>query len=96
MSLEFWGPDDYDLHAQRHYEAGELDAAIQILREGTAIYPEVAELRVSLGYTELACEEFAWARWSDSGKHCSSWESAAGRFVHLTGSWSSDSPKTQT
>jgi len=67
MSLEFWGPDDYDLHAQRHYEAGELDAAIQILREGTAIYPEVAELRVSLGYTELACEEFAWARKAFAG-----------------------------
>jgi Tfp pilus assembly protein PilF len=62
MSLEFWGPDDYDLNAQKHYEAGELDAAIQILREGTAIYPEVAELRVSLGYTELAREEFVWAR----------------------------------
>ena len=62
MSLQFWGPDDYDLRAQKHYEAGELDAAIQILREGTAIYPEVAELRVSLGYTELAREEFAWAR----------------------------------
>jgi Tfp pilus assembly protein PilF len=62
MNLEFWGPDDYDLKAQKHYEAGELDAAVKILREGTAIYPEVAELRVSLGYTELAREEFAWAR----------------------------------
>ena len=62
MRLEFWGPDDYDLNAQKHYEAGELDAAIQILREGTAIYPEVTELRVSLGYTELAREEYAWAR----------------------------------
>lgn len=67
MRLEFWGPDDYDLNAQKRYEAGELDAAIQILREGTAIYPEVAELRVSLGYTELAREEFAWARRAFAG-----------------------------
>jgi tetratricopeptide (TPR) repeat protein len=62
MSLEFWGPDDYDRHAQTHYEAGDLDSAVRILREGIAIYPEVAELRVSLGYTELAREEYAWAR----------------------------------
>jgi len=67
MRLEFWGPDDYDLNAQKHYEAGELDAAIQILREGTAIYPEVTELRVSLGYTELAREEYAWARRAFTG-----------------------------
>ena len=62
MSFEFWGPDDYDRHAQTHYEAGELESAVRILREGIAIYPEVAELRVSLGYTELAREEYAWAR----------------------------------
>jgi len=67
MRLEFWGPDDYDLNAQKHFEAGDLDAAIQILREGAAIYPEVAELRVSLGYTELAREEFAWARRAFAG-----------------------------
>lgn len=67
MRLEFWDPDDYDLNAQKHYEAGELDAAIQILREGTAIYPEVTELRVSLGYTELAREEYAWARRAFAG-----------------------------
>jgi Flp pilus assembly protein TadD len=67
MRLEFWGPDDYDLNAQKHYEAGDLDAAIQILREGAAIYPEVAELRVSLGYTELAREEFVWARRAFTG-----------------------------
>lgn len=67
MRLEFWGPDDYDLNAQKHYEAGELDTAIQILREGTAIYPEVPELRVSLGYTELTREEFAWARRAFTG-----------------------------
>ncbi|MEJ2483438.1 MAG: tetratricopeptide repeat protein [Gammaproteobacteria bacterium] len=62
MSLEFWGPDDYDRHAQTHYEAGDLDTAVRLLREGVAIYPEVAELRVSLGYAELAREEYAWGR----------------------------------
>ncbi len=62
MRLEFWGPDDYDLHAQKLYEVGKLDEAIRMLREGTGIYPEVAALHVSLGYAELAREEFAWAR----------------------------------
>ncbi|MCL7926957.1 MAG: tetratricopeptide repeat protein [marine benthic group bacterium] len=62
MSLEFWGPDDYDRNAQTHYEAGDLDTAARLLREGVAIYPDVAELRVSLGYTELAREEYAWGR----------------------------------
>ncbi len=62
MTLEFWGPDDYDRHAQTHYEAGDLDMAVRLLREGVAIYPDVAELRVSLGYTELAREEYAWSR----------------------------------
>jgi Tfp pilus assembly protein PilF len=62
MNLEFWGPDDYDRHAQTHYESGDLDTAVRLLREGVAIYPDVAELRVSLGYTELAREEYAWAR----------------------------------
>ncbi len=62
MRLEFWGPDDYDLNAQKQYEAGELDEAIRILREGTGIYPEVTELRVSLGFAELAREEYAWAQ----------------------------------
>jgi tetratricopeptide (TPR) repeat protein len=67
MSLEFWGPDDYDRHAQTHYEAGDLDTAVRLLREGVAIYPEVAELRVSLGYVELAREEFAWGRRAFAG-----------------------------
>jgi len=62
MTTEFWSPEEYDGQAQRRYEAGEYDAALEILREGSSLYPEAIELRVSLGYTQLAREEFVRAR----------------------------------
>ncbi len=62
MSTEFWSSEEYDGQAQRKYEAGEYDAALEILKEGSSLYPAAVELRVSLGYTQLAREEFVRAR----------------------------------
>ncbi|MFQ5529115.1 MAG: tetratricopeptide repeat protein [Gemmatimonadota bacterium] len=62
MNTEFWSPEEYDGQAQRRYEAGEYDAALEILREGSSLYPTAVELRVSLGYTQMAREEFVRAR----------------------------------
>lgn len=62
MSTEFWTSEEYDLEAQELYEAGQFDAALELLHEGMRLYPSSAELRVSAGYAELAREEYAWAR----------------------------------
>ena len=62
MNAEFWSSEEYDGQAQRRYEAGEYDAALKILTEGASLYPSAVELRVSLGYTQLAREEFVRAR----------------------------------
>jgi len=62
MNTEFWSSEEYDGQAQRKYEAGEFDAALEILKEGSSLYPAAVELRVSLGYIQLAREEFVRAR----------------------------------
>lgn len=62
MNTGFWSSEEYDGQAQQKYEAGEYDAALEILKEGSSLYPAAVELRVSLGYTQLAREEFLRAR----------------------------------
>ena len=62
----FWSADEFDRQAQRLYEAGDYDGALEALRRGSALYPEAVELLVSIGYTHLAREEFVWARRSFS------------------------------
>ena len=62
MSSDFWSCEEYDRAAQRKYERGDYDRALTMLKEGIALYPDCVELRVTLGYTQLAREEFAWAR----------------------------------
>lgn len=62
MSLEFWSWDRYDSEARRLYDEGNYDDAWKMLQEGLSLYPASAELRVSLGYAQLAREEFGWAR----------------------------------
>jgi Flp pilus assembly protein TadD len=62
----FWSAEEYDRQAQRLYEGGDYDGALEMLRRGAALYPDAVELLVSLGYTHLAREEFVWARRSFS------------------------------
>jgi len=62
----FWSAEEYDRQAQRLYEAGDYDSALEMLRRGAALYPDAVELLVSIGYTYLVREEFLWARRSFS------------------------------
>jgi Tfp pilus assembly protein PilF len=62
MNPGFWSAEEYDAKAQEQYEAGEYEAALDILREGTVLYPAAAELHVSLAFTQMAREDFIRAR----------------------------------
>ncbi|MFQ5680194.1 MAG: tetratricopeptide repeat protein [Gemmatimonadota bacterium] len=62
MTAEFWSWDRYDHEARRLYDEGNYDDATKLLEEGLSQHPASAELRVSLGYAQLAREEFGWAR----------------------------------
>jgi len=57
-----WNGEQYDAEAQRLYEAGQYDQALDLLKRALVRYPDSTELLVSLGYTRLAREEYAWAR----------------------------------
>lgn len=59
---DYWNGDQYDAEAQRLYEAGDYDQALDVLNRALVKYPESPELLISLGYTRLAREEFAWAQ----------------------------------
>lgn len=61
MAADFWDCDRYDREARRLYEAGAYDDSAELIEEGLALYPNSAELRISLGYAHLGREEFAWA-----------------------------------
>lgn len=62
MSGDLWEPDEYDAEAQRLYDAGDPDAALDVVHEGLLVYPDSVPLHLTLGYVRLAREEFAWAR----------------------------------
>lgn len=62
MSGELWDPEEYDAEAQRLYETGDHDGALETVLEGLIVHPESAPLHLTLGYVRLAREEFAWAR----------------------------------
>lgn len=57
-----WNYEHYDAEAQRLYDAGDFEQALGLLKEALSQYPDAVELLVSLGYTRLAREEYAWAR----------------------------------
>jgi len=57
-----WNGEQFDAEAQRLYEAGDYDEALDLLKRALQRYPDSTELLVSLGYTWLAREEYAWAR----------------------------------
>ncbi|MCI0435752.1 MAG: tetratricopeptide repeat protein [Gemmatimonadetes bacterium] len=54
--------EEYDERAHREYDQGAYDEALATLNEGLRYYPHSVELYVGLGYTQLAREEYAWAR----------------------------------
>jgi len=62
MPTPFLSSEEYDERAHQLYNEARYDEAIDVLREGLAIYPNAVELHVGIGYAQLAREEFAWAR----------------------------------
>lgn len=62
MSGELWSSEQYDQEAQHLYDAGDYEAALELLHEGLTLYPSSGSLHVSLGYAQLAREEYLWAR----------------------------------
>jgi Flp pilus assembly protein TadD len=62
MGTSFLSSEEYDELAHKHYDAGEYDDALVVLREGLVQYPDSVLLHVGLGYTRVAREEYAWAR----------------------------------
>ncbi len=57
-----WDGDQYDAEAQRLYEVGDYDQALDLLKHALNQYPDSTELLVSMGYTRLAREEYVFAR----------------------------------
>ncbi|HET6230239.1 MAG TPA: tetratricopeptide repeat protein [Longimicrobiaceae bacterium] len=64
MASPFLSSEEYDEQAHRFYDAGDYDAALEVLREGLAHHPESVLLHVGVGYVRMAREEYAWARGS--------------------------------
>jgi Flp pilus assembly protein TadD len=62
MTDRFWTSEEYDEQAHQLYDRGDLEGALETLKEGLALYPNAVELYVGLGYARLGREEFAWAR----------------------------------
>ena len=62
MPTPFMSSEEYDERAHALYNEGRYDDALDVLREGLALYPSAVELHIGVGYARLAREEFAWAR----------------------------------
>src|SRR5215204_6766524 len=62
MPTPFLSSEEYDERAHQLYNEGQYDEALDVLREGLALYPNAVELHVGVGYARLAREEFAWGR----------------------------------
>ncbi len=62
MPTPFLSSEEYDERAHQLYNEGQFDDALEVLREGLALYPTAVELHVGVGYARLAREEYAWAR----------------------------------
>jgi len=60
----FLSSDDYDERAHQLYNEGRFDDALDLLLEGTQLYPNAVELHVGMAYAYLAREDYAWARQS--------------------------------
>jgi Flp pilus assembly protein TadD len=64
MPTPFLSSEEYDERAHQLYNEGQYDEALDVLREGLALYPHAVELHIGVGYARLAREEYAWARGS--------------------------------
>ena len=62
MPERFLSSEEYDEQAHKLYNDGDYDGALDVLKEGLALYPNAVDLCVGLGYARLAREEYAWAR----------------------------------
>lgn len=62
MANPFLSSEEYDERAHQLYNEGQYDEALDVLRDGLALYPNAVELHVGVGYARLAREEYAWAR----------------------------------
>ena len=62
MSEAFLSSDDFDEQAHQLYNEGRYDEALNVLKEGIALYPHAVELHIGKAYAHLAREEFAWSR----------------------------------
>jgi tetratricopeptide (TPR) repeat protein len=62
MPNPFLSSEEYDDRAHALYNEARYDDALDVLREGLALYPNAVELHVGVGYARLAREEYAWAR----------------------------------
>jgi len=62
MPTPFLSSEEYDERAHQLYNEAQYDEALEVLREGLALYPNAVELHVGVGYARLAREEYAWAR----------------------------------
>lgn len=61
MTYSFLSSEEFDERAHQHYDAGEYDEALAVLKEGLRRYPDAVDLHVGLGYVRLAREEYVWA-----------------------------------
>jgi Flp pilus assembly protein TadD len=62
MGTSFLSSEEYDEKAHRHYDAGDYEDALDVLREGLVHHPDSVLLHVGVGYVHVAREEYAWAR----------------------------------
>ena len=62
MSEAFRSSDEFDEQAHQLYNQLRYDEALDVLRDGLAVYPGSVELHVGMGYAYLAREDFLWAR----------------------------------
>jgi Flp pilus assembly protein TadD len=62
MADSLLSSEEYDERAHRLYDDGQYETALCTLKEGLRLYPHSVDLYVGLGYTQLAREEYVWAK----------------------------------
>lgn len=62
MTMPFGSCDEWDDRAHHLYEAGAYEQALEVLRDGLALFPDAAVLHTALGYVHMAREEWIWAK----------------------------------